>query len=387
MPGFPANQIEVSPRAQQVHEPTRSTPPPPRPSFFGREDENPAFFLRELNDYIAHVPEHQKVVQATRCFFDNAANWANGIGASETSYGGFQEAFTRDFLGLAAQRKIRTELEFGSYVRAGRTSTMADYFLKMRAKMLRLSEHQPTDREFLTKISEHFPIEVGREIRSYRSFGEEAIHLAYQNLLTLDREEEMRRDSRNRSPPLASGNSNQNSTNNFNNPQKPPRYQDRNANPNQGRGGSANPQGGNRQVRSIFVNPDGNEEEPEEEELETAQVTHIIAKGEELLEDEVLEAVGSSPKVTGKIGQQTCKFLVDSGSEVSIISTKFYEILKKEEVILAELEGGNLEMQGPFGKSKKVKSVAQILVEVQSEEVTFKSVFVVTDLVLQFVFV
>jgi hypothetical protein len=253
----------------------------------------------------------------------------------------------------------------GSYERTGNPSNITAYFLKLRAKMLRLTDHKPTDREFLTKISEHFLLEVARETRSYRNAGNEAIHLAYQNLLALDREEDMRTEetrTMNRGPPLASNNSPNNnfsqrppsfnpSPNNFQRSQRP--NQDRSPNSGgQARGApSYNAQNGNRQVRSIFVA----EEEGELDEEEVFQVTHIAAEGSKVLVegDTALEVVGHSPKLVATIGELKCNCLVDTGSEVSVISAELYSNLKRAGLILAELEGGNLMMQGPFGKSTR----------------------------------
>ncbi len=84
--------------------------------------------------------------------------------------------------------------------------------------------------------------------------------------------------------------------------------------------------------------------------------------------------------MNAKFGDQEYKCLIDTGSEVSLVATKLYEVLKESGAVLAELEGGNLQMQGPFEKSKKVKGHAQILVELQVDGATLQSVFVVTEL-------
>jgi hypothetical protein len=154
---------------------------PPKPIFSGADEENPALFIRELDVYVSQFPENQQILQAIKCFSGSAINWANGIGAYETDFHNFKEVFIRDFLGPMKQREIRAELESGYYRRSGNTSNMADYFLKMRAKSLRLN-YPLTDREFIIKTSLHIPTSIGREIRCYNNSGEESIHLAYQNL-------------------------------------------------------------------------------------------------------------------------------------------------------------------------------------------------------------
>jgi hypothetical protein len=95
------------------------------------------FFLQELDLYIQTLPMEQRLILAIRSFSGNASYWAIEIGATESNYAAFQAAFIRNFMGLEADNKIRIELTSTRYVRTG-SSTMAQHFLKMKAKSRRL---------------------------------------------------------------------------------------------------------------------------------------------------------------------------------------------------------------------------------------------------------
>jgi hypothetical protein len=218
-------------------------------------------------------------------------------------------------------------------------------------------------------MSLHFPTSIGRENRFYSNSGEESIHLVYQNLLSLDRDENTRQE--NNTSATRTRNSYFNSQTN---------YQRANQQ-NYGRNTNENQENKPAGARVIAIVEQEEEDAQIFTEEEMAQVTHIIAKGEELLEeDNEDKIVGSSPKILGIIGNTTCKFLVDTGSEVSLISSQLYETLKGQSCVLSELKGGSLMMQGPFESSKKIKGTNQILLQITFGNWTSQNIFIVTNL-------
>jgi hypothetical protein len=113
--------------------------------------------------------------------------WATDIGSYNADYNELLEQFREDFLGLDAQRKIRQELEGGSFIKSNNNSSMGQYFLNIRAKLKRL-EHPVTDEEFLMKISKHFNETVENLITNLL-YQPRAVSKAFRILKRLDEKE------------------------------------------------------------------------------------------------------------------------------------------------------------------------------------------------------
>jgi hypothetical protein len=377
---------------------SNTRPSPPRP-FGNAEGEDPALFLVELDNFVASYPPHQQMIQAIRCFREesDAALWVNGIGVGNTDYPAFRNAFIRKYLGVEAQREIRLQLETGRYTRTGNTSRMAQYFLRLRAKCRRLELDpaiQLSDEEFLVRIARHFPIRVGDVLFSL-AYQPDSVSRALRRLEQMDQEENARYQAmQNRQQPQGN--------------QPPPnnRYH-----PGNGRGGPApapqrpsNPENrtaGSRGISLIeeeeekllememledddILDIDMNEDSllMEEEEQSNLNVNHVIASGKELLEEEDWSpnTSGSVARVSGKIGNVSCEIIVDSGSDICIVSPEIFEEIKQDGLPFRELKTGNIYMKGPFKNSRKNKPIAQILLEVKLGNQILPCVFLVAEL-------
>jgi hypothetical protein len=216
----------------------------------------------------------------------------------------------------------------------------------------------------------HFPHYMGASIR--RFVGENAMEEVLQYLEQQESEATRRVPLRNQ-PPLNQQNPGPNPTGNPNRGQSNHLFQNRN---NRG------PQPRPANVRDISLVL-GNEDETWEDEAEeeSANIHHIVSNGSELLEETNLEdfAGKPSPKISGKLGSLGTEFLLDTGSEISLMSEDIFEKLKDQSEILARHEGP-LTMMGPFTNSKKNNSLAQVLVKVSLGDSSFLCVFAVSPL-------
>ncbi len=348
------------------------------PSFSAGPNEDPKLFLEELDEYVQQFPENQRLNKALRCLKKNAEYWAVCIRPRCFNYAQLRQLFLQKFLGFNAQREFWQALEKGSYQRDGR-SEMVKYFTHLRSKQL-LMTNGPNDQQFLDMVSYHFPSMVGTRLRGMLYLGRNMMEEALKYL-------EWQDDINNRNVQL-----NRNVA-----PQNPPRTQER----SQVQGGSRTPtqtQPQNTSRSGLYQNQSRNQERPqnrpaqvrniqiydheneEEEEMETvADVNHIIADGEELLEEAKDNASGESPRVPGKIGGIETNFLIDSGSQVSLISFEMFDQLKCRNEVLEE-HPAKLVTQGPFANSKKNKTSGQILAEIRLNGSSFLNVFVISPL-------
>lgn len=328
-----------------------------RPMFSNPNLDDPAIFLAELDIFVNSFPPQQQVLQAIRCFSGEANLWAVAIGASKANYGDFRAAFYKDYLGIEVQRAIWQKLEGGKYFKRD-ISSMCSYFLKLKSQT-RLLNFQISDEEFILKIRKHFPEHVDYALFQI-AYLPDPIGLARQKLIMLDAEENRKFKIANKSQTQFSSNSKPNQQSNTNNHTKP-------------KSATLN-------TYSIEINNSEKDIFQEEEETDV-EVRMIIAKGKELLiEDGPKTVLGQTPRIAGKIGTLEVNFMLDSGSQISVIDTNTYELLKKRKLIVKEQEADNLKMHGPFGNSKPIKPLTKVLVELNLGKIMTVCVFIVADL-------
>jgi hypothetical protein len=119
----------------------------------------------------------------------------------------------------------------------------------------------------------------------------------------------------------------------------------------------------------------------EEETTAHQEVYNVVVKSEELLEEDTKNlSIGGSPRVLITVGGNCYSTLLDSGSEVSLMSPLLYDKLKLNRDVLSEFSSKRLAMQGPFTNSKKCYGIKQILVSVMINQCSFLCVFAVVEL-------
>jgi hypothetical protein len=297
-----------------------------------------------------------------------AGSYEDMIRASCSNYEQFKAHFFRRFLGTQARRNVWIELDSGSYSRADTGISMAKYFSNYCAKRRLLGEFAPTEVDFIERISYHLPGNMGAQIRRI-GVGENALEEVLQYLERQDSGSTRRFTPRPQphSDTAQPGNQNPNGNGNRGGQNGP--FNMNNRSP------GARPAN----VRDINLIFEDEEEEGNEEEVKT--IRHIVSSGAELLEESNLDEFTrkSSPKVLGNLGSLSVEFLIDTGSEISLISEDLFESLKENSEVHAKHEG-QLTMAGPFSNSKKNKSLAQVLVKLTLGDSSFLCVFVVSPL-------
>jgi hypothetical protein len=100
------------------------------------------------------------------------------------------------------------------------------------------------------------------------------------------------------------------------------------------------------------------------------EINHIVTNGEELLEENSSPIFNDCPKIDGLVGNIVTNFLLDTGSQASIISMEIYEKLKNNDSILEEHKSSFTTL-GPFQNSKKIKLPAKCFCKFHLEKLNF----------------
>jgi hypothetical protein len=139
------------------------------PKFNGNVDFlHPQEFIDELNQCFTfyNYTSQQKLMISTTCLIDDAQLWARAFKYKFSSYEEFLKLFKDNFWGLDQQRAVYHSLSNGHYQQKGRTSKMAQYFLRYLRKIQYL-EIVPLEIDFIRKIRNHFSIEVQDRLIQY----------------------------------------------------------------------------------------------------------------------------------------------------------------------------------------------------------------------------
>lgn len=333
----------------------------PRPTFRGENDErHPIEFLTELDRFCYHqgLAEFEKLPVALSCLTGEAKVWARGFEYLFQDYAAFVHHFKENFWGQTAQRQVSEEIARGNYVpRNG--SRMAEYFLGIVAKARYLTP-PPTERELIQFLSRHFPRNVQHLLGSCMDIGS-----GYNILQAEDR--------------FINGSLRYNNGN-ARDGMNPPSWRSREGIPVRNSRGTPNANvggiTGTNNVRMAVV-----EEDESCEGIDPAVLTVFVGR-EQLLELEE----ESMPENTGKIKRSSyitvelaglqVDALVDSGCELSCISSDLYDRLKKAKISMPELPMKAISLRGAFGKKSKNVNL-QVLLEIRIGQRSFDVPFVV----------
>jgi hypothetical protein len=407
-------------------------PPVNKPTFSANStDINPLEFLRELEDYVTSFggSAQQQLNLVMSCLQGEARVFAKAFRFEYNDFDEFKAIFRENYWNGETQREIREDLFRGSYKPRNGRSNMAEYFLRMLAKIQSI-DIQPSPKEFLIEIGRHFPRTTQHALRS---MGDGTIKTAHQILNEEDRIENdlLRRNNQSfprssSNPPNSAQNNNTSGKNNYynNNSQNnnssgthnysnTPNNNSSNNTPNnnnnsnsgqnnndRGNNTNQNWRSNNHEFRNVpnnnnprhLANNNNNrqqnvrtneiffEDELDEENKEENLVANVFCGSEELLEEEEDEntprRVDKSPYTELLVGQLKVKALIDTGSEISCISQQLYEQIQESGRKIDELPVNNTVLRGAFGnRSKKITAQLYLTINIAGYDLDF--VFVV----------
>lgn len=386
--------------AQQVVRERGNQQPNFKPRFSNNDNEDPLFFLAELDIYMGSFsnPNH-KVMHAIHCFEGAAESWAKAFGILLNSYEEFREAFIENFWGSQVQRKLIRDLETKQYKQMGNKSHMVEYFLKYKTKCQNL-DYPLNNEEFFIRFADHFPDEpYGNAIRNIAFDGNRAMENAYRRLKSWDeiinQKIELKRERYEFSNRRYENDSRRNETQQTNNSQQKTQSTEQTTTRNNNFSRNNNT---NINSRGVIVVDTANENLSDEilnmaepflqdiieDPLEVLHyVGNLIVDPNNLLEEDNwswANNIGSSPRIKGNFDHKEEIFWLDSGSEICLISPKLYQNLKINNLILAETQANGLTLKGAFKANKGVKAAVQILVNFKLDEFDFTGIFLVAEL-------
>ena len=141
------------------------------PTFDGNAFKYPApEFIWDFEEYVDRISTNSFVSYSDLCYMfnncmrDDALLWMKVFGRRNSNYDTMKAAFLRTYWGSEVQRRVREDYYYGSYRQRGSTSKTAPYFLGILRRVNNL-DSPPSESEFITVISEHFPSNVQYQIR------------------------------------------------------------------------------------------------------------------------------------------------------------------------------------------------------------------------------
>nr|CAH7762550.1 unnamed protein product [Callosobruchus chinensis] len=311
---------------------------------------HPQAFIKKLKKLFldAGVPENHRVGLAISCLRGTAADWASIKEDSFPTFTDFEHAFIEQYWGMAKQRDLFLNLSYGRH----ESGSLSEYFMNLVNQANFLTERIPEEK--LTKmLSKHFPSEIQRGIVTM-------------GLKTIDEIDEYLRevDDVRREAPVGQGNNSRENTNGRNRRQN-----------NESVGYTNEGSRGQGQGSNWRSQPQGNSYAVSNEgqgDVNVRQVmSHLTTFNDEnvfLSSDSESEEVSEqskfkSPILRAKVGSVQSDIIVDSGSEVSAVSEKFFDGIKQY-VKVPVLPVSGLAISPAFG-AKRQCIKWQILLSIQ----------------------
>lgn len=306
---------------------------------------HPVNFIKKLSRIFdeAGVPDEKKIFFALSCLRGSAQHWGNLKEDSLTNFEHFKKCFLERYWSVEEEREVYRRIKFGSY----NGGSKADYFIRMLGEIKLLSTSF-TETEQIEMITNHFPSEVRKSIFNW---GVKTVEDVEKFLRRLDNVEQ---DNAGRTLGESSHPSNWRDT-------------------NRARGGGGRHQGFNREHRNENVNRpannsgtnpsvgarrDLNNENSTNRENNNVEVANIFNEDlrEFLTEDEEVEKKLDQLTVLPTIEVLTDglknRALIDTGSQITCVSGRFAEQLRKINKNLPELPTNVLTISGALGKQK-----------------------------------
>nr|CAH7765237.1 unnamed protein product [Callosobruchus chinensis] len=282
---------------------------------------HPQAFIKKLKKLFfgAGVPENHRVGLAISGLRGTAADWASIKEDSFPTFTDFEHAFIERYWGMAKQRDLFLNLSYGRH----ESGSLSKYFMNLVNQANFLTERILEEK--LTKmLSKHFPSEIQRGIVTM-------------GLKTIDEIDEYLRevDDVRREAPVGQGNNSRENTNGKNRRQNNECVGYTNA-------------GSRGQVMSR---------------LTTFNDENDFLSSESESEEVSEQSKFKSPILRAKVGSVQSDIIVDSGSEVSAVSEKFFDGIKQY-VKVPVLPVSGLAISPAFG-AKRQRIKWQILLSIQ----------------------
>jgi hypothetical protein len=347
--------------------------PPTRPVFMGGINEDPVYFLNQLDVFLNNwsaFPASQ-LPEAEQSFKGSALTWFRGFYFKFGNYQGLKVEFLKRFWSENIQDSIRTKIRNGPFYDQQTDGSKSDYYLNLLTKNNQLD--RPYDqRTFIQLISKHFNLEI-RLATAGLSDTSEVLNIITEIKRRPENYYNRYNNNTNNGTNMGKNNyiNNNNTSGNRRFAQQPRQHQENTAN--------------SRGIQIVEVDSEEasnfNEVLLEDNVARDSNVSNVIVDSQELIEEESVKIiVGSSPRIQLKIGGKSCEALLDSGSEVSLNTPKLYDLLKAEKLVLSEVPSRKLTMVGPFTNSKKTTASKKFLSKVKISSIELIVLFVLADL-------
>lgn len=308
----------------------------------GESTIHPVSFIQNLEAALddAGVPSGKRVRFAQKSLRGSVADWAHIKKDSFTSFDVFKNLFIARYWNTEKQRKVFLRLKYGEYTGESR----ADYFIKL-VKEASYLNNDFSEVELIRMLASHFPFEIKRSI----------LNAACRNVDEIEqylREVDELHASQNSRSNNSNWRSNTSVNNNYN-------YRGQNSNrttsvnQNNTNNGARPREGGNM--------PTVNNSNNQQDNLNT--VVHINKKNSLL----------ACPTIKISINKQNYSALVDTGSEITAISSEFYDYLlaTDKNVSFPVLPVNSVNITTADG-GKKLKITKQMFLKFIIENSTFE---------------
>lgn len=299
---------------------------------------HPKAFLRKIKKTFddAGVPEQYKLGLVLPCLKDTAADWAAIKESTFANFDDFEDAFINRFWGVEKQQDLFLKLSYGKYQLGSRS----EYFLDLFNHASFLSTPIPNQKLILL-LSRHFPPDIQRGIITLglKTFDEvdeylRNIDATYtQGTITATSRESTNEGLRSQGAYSREGHGAANWR------RQQGRYEDNNM----------------RHIQTTRFNDD------------------LDFSSESETEGEILlsKPLSKSPIINAKIADMNVGILIDSGSEITVISEIFYNVISKR-VNIPILPVTNLAIKVAIGgKQQRIKAQVLVPVEIPMAKIRF----------------
>lgn len=338
---------------------------------------HPVNFIKKLSRIFdeAGVPGEKKIFFALSCLRGSAQHWGNLKEDSFIDYEQFKKCFLERYWSVEEEREVFRRVKFGSYSGGSK----ADYFIRMLGEIKLLSDSL-TEAEQIEMLINHFPAEVRKSLFSWGVKTVEDIEKFLRRLDSVEQDN--------------TGDARHSSTSSW-------------RDTNRARGGGGRLQSFNREPRnnenvnrrestvpnsSVGARRDVNNQNSINRESNDAEVANIFKEDlrefltvEEEIERHV-EELTVLPTIEVVTEGLKNRALIDTGSQITCVSGKFAEQLKKINKKLPELPTNVLTISGALGKQKdQVREQIYIAFQIKNVIIDFPCL-VVPSLVRNIIF-